>query len=94
MINALMKNVLLKEQLLDIEKKERDLYAQKHHASLAEENAKLQCRFLFGKPEVILSIVGLGAYKGASDAKPKVKKNRKTALTTIGRTALLSLFKM
>ncbi len=94
MVDALLNNFLLKKNMTDIAQKERDFYAQRHHAHLAEKTAKQQCRYLVGKPEILLGIVGLGAYKGMSDAKPKVKSNRKTALITIGRTALLSLFKL
>ena len=94
MVDALLNKILLKDYMADIAHKERDFYAQRHHARLAEKKAKQQCRYLMGKPEILIGIVGLGAYKGMSDAKPKVKRNRKTALMTIGRTALLSLLKI
>jgi hypothetical protein len=45
---------------------------------------------MMGKPETLLGIATLGAYKGAVDAKPKAKRNQ--ALMAISRTALLSLF--
>ena len=94
MVDALLNKILLKNNMADIAQKEKDFYAQRHHAHLAEKEAKQQCHYLLGKPEILLGIVGLGAYKGMSDAKPKVKRNRKTALMTIGRTAMLSLFKL
>ncbi|WP_420933119.1 hypothetical protein ACOJR9_11545 [Alteromonas sp. A081] len=80
--------------MTDIAQKERNFYAQRHHAHLAEKAARQHCRYLLGKPEILLAIAALGAYKGMSDAKPNVKRNRKNSLIAIGKTALLSLFKL
>ncbi|MBT3136732.1 hypothetical protein KL866_16835 [Alteromonas sp. ALT199] len=83
-------NIFLKADIRDIAQKEHAYFSQKHHADVAVTQAKRQCKLMMGKPETLLGIASLGAYKGAADAKPKAKRNQ--ALMTLGRTALLSLF--
>jgi len=83
-------NVFIKSNIREIAEKEHTHFVQKHNAEVALTQAKRQCKLLMGKPETIIGIAGVGAYKGASDAKPKAKRNQ--ALMAISRTALLSLF--
>ncbi|WP_394224340.1 hypothetical protein [Alteromonas gracilis] len=81
---------LLKENFENIAQKEHAYFSQKHHADIALTHAKGQCKLMMGKPETLLAISTIGAYKGAVDARPKAKRNQ--ALMALGRTALLSLF--
>ena len=83
-------NIFLKSNIQDIAQKEHAYFSQKHHADIALSQAKRQCKLLMGKPEVLLGISALGAYKGAVDAKPKAKRNPE--MMALGRTALMSLF--
>ncbi|WP_334020303.1 hypothetical protein [Alteromonas sp. S015] len=83
-------NIFLKANIKDIAQKEHAYFSQKHHADVALTQAKRQCKLMMGKPDTLLGIAAIGAYKGAVDAKPKAKRNQ--ALITLGRTALLSLF--
>lgn len=83
-------NIFLKANIKDIAQKEHAYFSQKHHADVALTQAKRQCSLMMGKPETLLGIASVGAYKGAVDAKPKAKRNR--ALMVLGRTALFSLF--
>ena len=83
-------NIFLKSNMKDIAQKEHAYFSQKHHADVALTQAKRQCKLMMGKPETLLGIATLGAYKGAVDAKPKAKRNQ--ALMAISRTALWSLF--
>ena len=83
-------NIFLKANMKDIAQKEHAYFSQKHHADVALTQAKRQCKLMMGKPETLLGIAAIGAYKGAVDAKPKAKRNQ--ALMALGRTALLSLF--
>jgi hypothetical protein len=83
-------NIFLKSNMKDIAQKEHAYFSQKHHANVALTQAKRQCKLMMGKPETLIGLAALGAYKGAVDAKPKAKRNQ--ALMALGRTALLSLF--
>jgi hypothetical protein len=83
-------NIFLKSNMKDIAQKEHAYFSQKHHADVALTQAKRQCKLMMGKPETLIGLAALGAYKGAVDAKPKAKRNQ--ALMALGRTALLSLF--
>lgn len=83
-------NIFLKSNIEDVAQKEHAYFSQKHHADIALTHSKRQCKLMMGKPETLISIATLGAYKGAVDAKPKAKRNQ--ALMALSRTALLSLF--
>ena len=83
-------NIFLKTNMRDIAHKEHAYFSQKHHADVALTQAKRQCKLMMGKPETLLGIASVGAYKGAVDARPNAKRNQ--ALMTLGRTAFLSLF--
>ncbi|WP_289170254.1 hypothetical protein [uncultured Pseudoalteromonas sp.] len=83
-------NIFLKANMRDIAHKEHAYFSQKHHADVALTQAKRQCKLMMGKPETLIGLAALGAYKGAVDAKPRAKRNQ--ALMALGRTALLSLF--
>ncbi len=83
-------NIFLKSNMKDIAQKEHAYFSQKHHADVALTQAKRQCKLMMGKPETLIGLAALGAYKGAVDAKPRAKRNQ--ALMALGRTALLSLF--
>jgi hypothetical protein len=83
-------NIFLKQNISDISEKEHTYIKQTNNADVALKHAKQKCALLMGKPETLITIMGIGAYKGATDANPQARRHQ--SLLSMGRTALLSLF--
>ncbi|WP_334014938.1 hypothetical protein [Alteromonas sp. S167] len=86
-----MFNLLLKTELKNIEAHKQNYAVQRLKANMAVEKAQSQCAELMGEPSVLAAIVTVGAFKGATS--PNVTQQRKTALTSIAKTGLFSLFR-
>ena len=63
-------NIFLKANIKDIAQKEHAYFSQKHHADVALTQAKRQCSLMMGKPETLLGIASVGAYKGLASTAP------------------------
>ena len=85
-----MFNLFLKTELKNIEARKQSYAVQKQKADMAVEKAQSQCAELIGEPSVLAAIVAAGAFKGATS--PNAAQQRKSALTSIAKTGLFSLF--
>jgi len=85
-----MFTLFLKTELKNIEAHKQSYAVQKQKADMAVKKAQSQCAELMGEPNVLAAIVAAGAFKGATS--PNAAQQRKSALTSIVKTGLFSLF--
>ena len=86
-----MFSLFFKAELMNIEAHKQSYAVQKQKADMALEKAQKQCAELMGEPSVLAAIVAAGAFKGATS--PNAAQQRKSALTSIAKTGLFSLFR-
>ena len=86
-----MFSLFFKAELMNIEAHKQSYAVQKQKADMALEKAQKQCAELMGEPSVLATIMAAGAFKGATS--PNAAQKRKSALTSIAKTGLFSLFR-